>query len=218
MIKCKSCGDIKPEDMFHWSNRALGVRKPDCKRCRSQAKPKEWTSGGRTCNVCKHFKKLSEFGVRRTGSPNAVCKLCIKIQRSRTLHPEIDPTQTRLCDCCGESKFVIDFPRNKNSRAGLLNVCKPCYVEKNIHRIYSISKDRLEEMFVLQDGKCAICKNDFGISKSNMRTVDHDHSCCSGQTSCGKCVRGLLCGACNLGLGSFRDNINSLRAAITYLS
>jgi hypothetical protein len=55
-----------------------------------------------------------------------------------------------------------------------------------------------------QESKCAICKQDFGVE-----CVDHDHK--TGH------VRGLLCKACNLGLGYFRDNKLSLANAITYL-
>jgi hypothetical protein len=48
-------------------------------------------------------------------------------------------------------------------------------------------------------------------------SVDHDHACCSGEGSCGKCIRGLLCHKCNLALGAINDDINILQKMIDYL-
>lgn len=47
--------------------------------------------------------------------------------------------------------------------------------------------------------------------------VDHDHGCCPGQKSCGNCIRGLLCDNCNIGLGHFKDSVESLQLAIEYI-
>lgn len=58
---------------------------------------------------------------------------------------------------------------------------------------------------------CPIC------TKYRIRAVDHDHSCCPGKTSCGKCVRGLLCGNCNTILGRMRDDASALLRAAKYL-
>jgi len=67
-----------------------------------------------------------------------------------------------------------------------------------------------------QAGVCAIC----GLINENgrMLAVDHDHSCCPGDRSCGKCVRKLLCGDCNMGLGKFKDDVELLAKAISYLA
>ena len=40
------------------------------------------------------------------------------------------------------------------------------------------------------------CSNP-NCSITNDLMIDHDHSCCPEQRSCGKCIRGLLCRGCN---------------------
>ena len=47
--------------------------------------------------------------------------------------------------------------------------------------------------------------------------IDHDHSCCPGINSCGKCVRALLCHNCNTTLGRVGDDPEILQAMIAYL-
>lgn len=47
--------------------------------------------------------------------------------------------------------------------------------------------------------------------------VDHDHACCAGGTSCGECVRGLLCFRCNNALGYALDSSDILKGAARYL-
>jgi len=66
-----------------------------------------------------------------------------------------------------------------------------------------------------QGGVCAICKSPPG---RKALAVDHDWSCCPGKTSCGDCVRGLLCENCNTALGKFKDDIGILYDAALYLS
>lgn len=77
-----------------------------------------------------------------------------------------------------------------------------------------ISSDRHDDLMRLQDGRCAVCRRLFEATPH----IDHDHSCCSGQSSCGKCVRGLLCETCNRGLGFFGDDVTVLASAIEYLT
>lgn len=86
-------------------------------------------------------------------------------------------------------------------------------------RKYKLSPERFAEMLVEQGNKCAVCPVVFDfLSRETTPCVDHDHFCCSGGTTCGKCVRGLICWQCNAGLGSFKDDVATLANAIQYLT
>jgi hypothetical protein len=87
---------------------------------------------------------------------------------------------------------------------------------------YGLAVGQYEAMFEAQEGVCAICgKPETQVDKVSGVLcglgVDHDHACCPGDRACGKCVRGLLCMACNHGLGRFGDDPALLTAAINYL-
>lgn len=73
---------------------------------------------------------------------------------------------------------------------------------------FGLSLAEYEAILEKQNHRCAICKEPVGVKKRKL-SVDHDHK--SGK------VRGLLCGACNPGLGSFHDKVEYLQAAIDYL-
>lgn len=72
---------------------------------------------------------------------------------------------------------------------------------------YGITGDEYRALLFQQDGKCWICGTRPDEGKD--LAVDHDHATGT--------VRGLLCVPCNLGLGSFRDDIPRLLMAAKYL-
>lgn len=75
-------------------------------------------------------------------------------------------------------------------------------------KTYSISPEDYERILAAQGGTCAGCPRN---GRTKRLAVDHDHSCCIGPTSCGKCVRMLVCSTCNDVLAHFRDSSASLR-------
>ena len=78
---------------------------------------------------------------------------------------------------------------------------------------YNLTHEEYEAMHDAQGGVCAICGKEETATDRNGKVrhlaIDHDHAT-------GK-VRGLLCNACNSGLGWFHDSISSLAAAAIYL-
>lgn len=76
-------------------------------------------------------------------------------------------------------------------------------------RNYGISSEEKEFLLVQQGGCCAVC-NTSDPGKRGWHT-DHDHSCCPGRTSCGKCIRGILCHNCNMLLGHAKEQYINFR-------
>jgi hypothetical protein len=80
---------------------------------------------------------------------------------------------------------------------------------------YKMTSEEYNAKLKRQGGHCALCST---APKEGGRrlAVDHDHSCCPGKTSCGKCVRGLLCTSCNLLIGRIETDTKWLSRAMQY--
>jgi len=130
----------------------------------------------------------------------------------------------KKCPICGELKERSEFYKWKSRQDGLTAYCIPCFTERNkkwnkdnpeksksasiatSRKIkYGISREDYAQMLVNQNNQCAICKIQIGWEAA----VDHCHTTNK--------VRGLLCRKCNLGLGGFKDDIETIRKAIAYV-
>lgn len=115
------------------------------------------------------------------------------------------------CINCHDSKDISEYYK-RDSEKKFRQPCKSCSKKKRKDRrrnqklkSYRINQDEFNNLLKFQDNRCAICGNEF----MNQPCIDHDHI--TGQ------IRGLLCINCNVGLGSFKDDITILRLAIIYL-
>jgi hypothetical protein len=70
---------------------------------------------------------------------------------------------------------------------------------------YGMTPEDYDALLARQNGACAICRTRPGRRLG----VDHCHATST--------VRGLLCHGCNLGIGAFKDQPTSLRAAAAYV-
>jgi hypothetical protein len=129
----------------------------------------------------------------------------------------------RTCTKCDAFKAWSEFNKNSHGKNGHYSNCKDCSrVKANaryaiqdkfqyLKRTYGIEKDTFMFLYAAQDGLCAICAEPMllGTTLARQACVDHDHDT-------GK-VRGILCNHCNRGIGMFKEDIDSLERAITYL-
>jgi len=90
----------------------------------------------------------------------------------------------------------------------------------NLKKNYpGFTHDKYVALLTSQGGHCAICPaTEPGGSANKHFHIDHDHSCCPGKKTCGKCIRGLLCSRCNTAIGLLDDDPVRLTSAINYLN
>ena len=80
---------------------------------------------------------------------------------------------------------------------------------QNLKRLYGITLQDYDNMLASQGGGCAICGSKSPGKRFRHFHVDHSHAT-------GK-IRGLLCAACNAGIGHLKDSLDLLERAMRYL-
>lgn len=135
------------------------------------------------------------------------------------------------CRTCGEDKppeafYSYAAPGYTADRPCVMKVCKVCHAARcktreranRLPNLYGITESQYDAMREAQGDRCAVCADTFTTATGKGHPhVDHDHRCCPGRKSCGKCVRGLLCHRCNTALGLLKDDLGTLTAAMAYL-
>ena len=171
------------------------------------------------CTKCKNFKIFSDFH-KYAKSPDGYkhfCKTCVKeydlIENDKTrVMPRKNQGELIHCRYC-EQYLPKSYFWSKNTYC---KTCQPLIGHLSNLKKYGLTRDDYVDMEKSQNGVCKICGK---AEKHKKRlSIDHDHSCCPGYGSCGKCIRGLLCSNCNRLLGQVNDDTKMLQNMIEYLN
>lgn len=149
----------------------------------------------KTCSKCKQEKDLTEYNKNKT-QPSGLDYYCKPCRRA--------------------AQYIT---RNNNKIKCNWNDCERPHLANGLCRMHLARKERGTDMDLVRDGlskyhkiksKYKLTKEQYDLmakdgcyicSSKEFLNVDHDHSCCPGLKSCGKCVRGIVCGSCNTSLG-----------------
>jgi hypothetical protein len=125
----------------------------------------------------------------------------------------------KICPRCEKNKPVEEY---HFSLKKMSSYCKPCHGlmtranwlktkliqrSQELMRLCGITLEQRDALFVAQGEKCDICG---AVGESVIWHTDHDHATAK--------FRGVLCSFCNNMLGMAKDNPETLRRAIEYLT
>ena len=152
----------------------------------------------RTCKDCGEAKTHDDF--YRSGAYwQPRCKECHNAKSRRRYAADAERIRAKQREYRLNNRDVVRKRQAHNTRKWR----------------YGLSEQRYLELLEEQGHACPGCGT--GFTDGVQVDVDHDHACCPGESSCGSCVRGLLCHTCNIALGMVRDDASRLRRLADYL-
>jgi hypothetical protein len=150
------------------------------------------------------------------------CGLYLPVSEFGRLRRSLDGHGDRCQDCRRESRRLshlrrcgrLPRPAKVWPEPGMDNY------ERHLWNAYRLTPERFDAILADQGYRCAICGTDDPgwTGLAHRWHVDHDPACCPNAPTCGRCVRGILCANCNLGLGRFKDSPAVLARASRYVA
>jgi hypothetical protein len=191
------------------------------------ALPSEQT---KRCPKCEQTKPLDDFALalQRKGHRAGWCRVCTNranrecpTPRRRQSDPVARQRENRLAGERRARNAAGLPPRPRRLTTEVHTPApEPLLIPPNLRRrgqwlrlAYGVTVQQYEIMWIAQRGLCAICQcPETRVSKSGeVAPLSVDHCYTTG------IVRGLLCSACNIGIGNLRHNPDYLERAATYL-
>ncbi len=192
-----------------------------CKRCGIEKIETDFTPSQSWCRSCRkdydhkvhtgeHVPKFRRIRKKQeTPDGNKTCNKCKRRLPLDCFYTNgVRRGKTQYRSYCKACQTFIQRTYNK---------IKPQVRRKSrLKTIYNTTPEKIQELFESQERCCAVCQTTDPGGKP--WSIDHDHSCCPGEKSCGKCIRGVLCMKCNNALGCINDSVEILIRAIKYLN
>lgn len=169
------------------------------------------------CTRCDKIKPTSEFS-RDTSRKDGLrprCKACVRASRQANREHIVE--YDREYRAANHERVIEKDLRYREANRERINERDRRYREANRERdserkreyqatsAHGLTRTERDYIETIQLGRCPVCLDPL----SRNAQVDHDHSCCPGEKSCGNCVRGIVHGRCNMIVGKFE--IGALR-------
>lgn len=162
----------------------------------------------RTCTKCKLDKPLDRFtkSTQTKSGYLGYCKDCDNLRKraSEAKLKEENPEAWKE----KQDQYRKTYRNNHKEKVAASDR------RRSLIAKFGITPEQYDELLQRQNGVCAICDEAPGKRRF---AVDHDHSCCPTQKTCGLCIRGLLCSNCNTALGLLKEDRDRILKMIKYV-
>lgn len=148
VVVCLNCAHYQKGGYCRKKRRDIGALNPACEKALApdhvpeEKVEKAKLETERRCTKCRQILPLSEFEYTRSNKgekiKRKICKTCYHESMSKkkditktnedmnTTTQETTTVQTKTCICCGETKPLTEFYRDKKATDGHQSYCKRC--------------------------------------------------------------------------------------------